>query len=156
MLVTKYRNKVITKPILERIIEIVKIQSEKWDIEVLEANGESDHVHFLIQSHPSVDLSKYINSIKTVSSRLIRKEFKEHVDKFYWKRYFWSRAYCLLSVGGAPIETIKKYIEAQKSPTLTLGRYPSPPKSKILDGEFRAIVKSETKFKTSVGLVVET
>jgi len=116
VLVTKYRNKVMTKPIFERIIEIVKIQSEKWDIEVLEANGESDHVHFLIQSHPSVDLSKYINSIKTVSSRLIRKEFVEHVDKFYWKRYFWSRAYCLLSVGGAPLETIKKYIESQNSP----------------------------------------
>ncbi len=116
VLVTKYRNEVITKPVLERLIEIFKEQSEKWDIEVLEINGEPDHIHLLIQSHPSVDLSKYINSIKTVSSRLIRKEFSEHVSQFYWKNYFWSRAYCLLTIGGAALETIKKYIENQKAP----------------------------------------
>ena len=117
VLVTKYRNNVINKPIMERLFEIIREQSEKWDIDVLEINAEPDHLHVLIQAHPSVDLSKYINSIKTVSSRLIRKEFKSHVDKFYWKRYFWSRAYCLLSVGGAPIETIKKYIESQNAPS---------------------------------------
>jgi putative transposase len=117
VLVTKYRNKVINKPIMERLFEIVREQSEKWDIDVLEINAECDHVHMLIHAHPSVDLSKYINSIKTVSSRLIRKEFKPHVDTFYWKPYFWSRAYCLLSVGGAPLETIKKYIESQHSPS---------------------------------------
>lgn len=117
VLVTKYRNPVITKPMLDRLIEIFKEQSAKWDIDIIEANGESDHIHLLIKAHPSVDLSKYINSIKTVSSRLIRKEFNEHVAKYFWKPYFWSRAYCLLSVGGAPLETIKKYIESQNSPS---------------------------------------
>lgn len=117
VLVTKYRNKVITKPVLNRLIEIIRTQSEQWDVAVLEANGEPDHLHLLIQSHPSIDMSKYINSIKTVSSRLIRKEFKAHVEKFYWKPVFWSRAYCLLTVGGASIEVIKQYIERQKSPS---------------------------------------
>ena len=117
VLVTKYRNKVITKPVLNRLIEIIRTQSEQWDVAVLEANGESDHLHLLIQSHPSIDMSKYINSIKTVSSRLIRKEFKAHVEKFYWKPVFWSRAYCLLTVGGAPIEVIKQYIAREKSPS---------------------------------------
>jgi len=114
--VTKYRNNVINKPILDRLVEIIENQSLRWDIEVLEANGEADHIHLLIKAHPSVDLAKYINSIKTVSSRLIRKEFSEHVARYYWKPYFWSRAYCLLSVGGAPLEVIKKYIENQASP----------------------------------------
>lgn len=116
VLVTKYRNKVITKEILERLGVIFSEQSEKWSVRLVEFNGEADHVHLLIDAHPSMDLSKYINSIKTVSSRLIRKEFKTHVDKYYWKPYFWTRAYCLLTTGGAPIEVIKQYIQNQSSP----------------------------------------
>ena len=117
VLVTKYRKKVINRPILDRLVEIIKTQSIRWDIDIIEANGESDHIHLLIKAHPSVDLSKYINSIKTVSSRLIRKEFSEHLSQYYCKPYFWSRAYCLLSVGGAPLEVIREYIEKQSSPS---------------------------------------
>ena len=76
VLVTKYRKKVINRPILDRLVEIIKTQSIRWDIDIIEANGESDHIHLLIKANTSVesvDLSKYINSIKTVSSRLIRK-----------------------------------------------------------------------------------
>jgi putative transposase len=58
----------------------------------------------------------FINSIKTVSSRLIRKEYKERVSKYYWKPYFWARAYCLLTTGEAPLEVIKAYIQNQDSP----------------------------------------
>ncbi|MGB4497751.1 MAG: IS200/IS605 family transposase, partial [Methylococcaceae bacterium] len=85
-------------------------------VQLVEFNGEEDHVHLLIDAHPSMDLSKFINSIKTVSSRLIRKEFKTHIDKFYSKPFFWTRAYCLLTTGGAPLEVIKKYIQNQDSP----------------------------------------
>jgi len=116
VLVTKYRNPVINSEILFRLEEILKEQSEKWGIGVIEFNGESDHVHLLIDAHPSLELAKYINSIKTVSSRLIRKEFKTHVEKYYWKPYFWSRSYCLITVGGAPLEVVKKYIENQDRP----------------------------------------
>lgn len=116
VLVTKYRNKVITKEILKRLEQIFFEQSEIWSVRLIEFNGEADHVHLLIDAHPSMELSKYINSIKTVSSRLIRKEFKSHVDKYYWKPYFWTRAYCLLTTGGAPIEIIKQYIQNQKAP----------------------------------------
>jgi putative transposase len=61
-------------------------------------------------------LSKLINNFKTVSSRLIRKEFKKHIQKYYWKNFFWSPSYCILSVGGAPIEIIKQYIQNQTKP----------------------------------------
>jgi putative transposase len=116
VLVTKYRRKCITKEILDRLHEIFKEQCENWSVQLVEFNGEEDHVHLLIDAHPSMDLSKFINSIKTVSSRLIRKEFKTHIDKFYWKPFFWTRAYCLLTTGGAPLEVIKKYIQNQESP----------------------------------------
>jgi len=60
--------------------------------------------------------SVFVNNIKTVSSRLIRKEFAEHLKKIYWKPVFWSRSYCILSCGGAPLSVLKQYIEQQQTP----------------------------------------
>ena len=116
VLVTKYRKKCITKDMLNRLEEIMKDVCNKWDVEVLEFSGEEDHIHLLISAHPSMELSKFINNLKTVSSRLIRKEFKEHLSKFYWKPYFWTRAYFIATTGGAPLEVIKQYIQSQEKP----------------------------------------
>ena len=116
VLVTKYRKKCITKDMLKRLEEIVRDICKKWDVEVLEFSGEADHIHLLISAHPSMELSKFINNLKTVSSRMIRKEFKEHLAKFYWKPYFWTRAYFIATVGGAPLEVIKRYIQSQERP----------------------------------------
>uniref|UniRef100_UPI001069E0FC transposase n=1 Tax=Methylacidiphilum caldifontis TaxID=2795386 RepID=UPI001069E0FC len=58
-----------------------------------------------------------VNNLKTVTSRLIRKEFSEHLRKFYWqKSLFWSRSYCIITVGGAPLAVLKQYIEGQNMP----------------------------------------
>ena len=117
VLVTKYRHKVITADILDRLEVVFKLQCERWDVKLVEFNGELDHVHLLISAHPSMDLSKFINSIKTVSSRLIRKEYKDYLAPFYWKPLFWSRAYCLVTTGGAPLDVVKAYIQDQDRPT---------------------------------------
>jgi putative transposase len=114
VLVTKYRKKVINAEILERMKEIFTEQCEAWGVAVVEFNGEPDHIHLLMHAHPSLDLSKLIGSLKNVSSRLIRKEFASHVAKFYWKPVFWTRAYCLLTTGGAPLEILKRYIQNQE------------------------------------------
>jgi len=60
--------------------------------------------------------SRFVGSLKNVTSRLIRKEFSEHMSQFYWKPVLWTRAYCLLTVGGAPLEIIKHYIQTQDQP----------------------------------------
>jgi len=54
-----------------------------------------------------------VNTLKTVSSRLIRKKFKNHLDKYYLEPIFWSRSYCIISTGEASIEIVKKYIQNQ-------------------------------------------
>ncbi len=114
VLVTKYRRKVINKVILERLREHFSRLLKSWECELLEFNGEADHVHMLISLNPKAQPSKLVNNLKTVTSRLIRKEFCEHVSKFYWKPIFWSRTYCLLTVGGAPLSVLKQYIENQE------------------------------------------
>lgn len=114
--VTKYRRKCFTKPMLSRLEAICKEQCLGWDIELIEFGGEADHIHLLLDMHPNIMPSKFINSLKTVTSRLIRKEFSEHLAKFYWKPVLWSRAYCLITAGGAPISILRQYIQKQEMP----------------------------------------
>ncbi len=117
VIVTKYRRKCITSPILKRLKEICDQLSQKWECELLEFNGEADHLHLLLSLNPKVTPSVFVNNLKTVTSRLIRKEFSEHVKKFYWKKpVFWSRSYCMITCGGAPLSVLKQYIEQQKAP----------------------------------------
>ena len=76
-----------------------------------------DHCHLLVEMYPDVAPSRLVNTLKTVSSRLIRRDYKEHLDKFYRKPTFWTGAYCIISTGGAPLEIVKQYIESQDAPT---------------------------------------
>ena len=101
---------------LDRLKEIITNLCQKWEVERLEFNGEADHVHLLLDMHPNIMPSKFINNLKTVTSRLMRKEFAKHLATFYWKPVLWTRAYCLLSTVGATIDTIRQYIEKQERP----------------------------------------
>jgi putative transposase len=117
VIVTKYRRKCITAPMLERLEEITRSTVAKWGGEVLEFNGETDHVHILLELTPRIAPSSLVNNLKTVTSRLIRKEFAAHLQKFYWRKpVFWSRSYCIITVGGAPLTVLKQYIEGQNTP----------------------------------------
>ncbi|MFB7305354.1 IS200/IS605 family transposase [Heyndrickxia sporothermodurans] len=113
VVVTKYRHKCITNEIMDRLREITDSLFEKWNCKVIEMNGEEDHIHILFDAPPQINLSNTINSYKTVTSRYIRKEFADELKKYYWKPYFWSRSYMVLTAGGATIEMIKRYIENQ-------------------------------------------
>lgn len=112
VLVVKCRRKVIDDRVAARIREIGKYIASNYNITFLEYNHDHDHVHILFSAHPKSALSKYINAFKSASSRLIKKEFPE-IKKYLWKEFFWSRSFCLITTGGAPIEIIKKYIESQ-------------------------------------------
>ena len=116
VLVTKYRKKCLSNEMLNRLEEIVKKNCADWEIDLLEFNGEADHIHLLLEMHPNIMPSKFNNNLKTVSSRLIRKEFEEELKPYYWKPVLWTRAYCLLTTGGATIDVIREYIKNQERP----------------------------------------
>jgi len=113
VVITKYRHKCINKEILNDLNEIFKNIIEGKNGTLIEFNGEPDHVHLLFEVPPQVELSKLVNTLKTVSSRLVRKNHSEYLKKYYWKPVFWSRSYCILTTGGATIEIIEKYIKSQ-------------------------------------------
>ena len=112
ILVVKYRKKVITDAISNRLKDIFSYIEDDYNITLEEWNYDIDHVHILFRSHPNTNVSKFINAYKSASSRLIKKEHPNIRTKLY-KEAFWSQSFCLISTGGANIETIKKYIESQ-------------------------------------------
>jgi putative transposase len=113
ILVIKYRKKVLTnQKMLLRLREIAEYIGISHNVKIKEMNGEPDHVHFLLRTKPNCELSKYINAMKSATSRLLKKEFPE-IKKKLWEESFWTTSYCLISVGGAPINVLKRYIENQ-------------------------------------------
>ena len=112
ILVVKYRRKVLDDTVSNRLKEIFEYIAPNYNIALQEWNHDKDHVHILFKAHPKSELSKFINAYKSASSRLVKKEYSA-VKKALWKEYFWSRSFCLLTTGGAPIEVVKRYIESQ-------------------------------------------
>lgn len=110
--VTKYRAKVINDYISEYLKAIFQRIQPDYNIDLQEWNHNIDHIHILFKAHPKTELTKFINSYKSASSRLVKKDFPEIKNKL-WKESFWSKSFCLISTGGAPIEIIKKYIQSQ-------------------------------------------
>ena len=116
--VTKYRRKAISSDILLRLKDIFQETLDKWDCQLIEFNGELDHVHLLVSYKPEISLSKLIANLKTVSSRLVRRDFPSLSSQyFYNKPHFWTGAYFVSSCGGVTVEQLKKYVEAQDNPT---------------------------------------
>ena len=112
IMVVKYRRKVIDDSVSGRAREIFEYIAPNYGIILEEWNHDIDHVHVMFRAQPKSELSKFINAYKSASSRLLKKEYPEIRAKL-WKEAFWSQSFCLLTVGGAPIETIRSYIESQ-------------------------------------------
>ncbi|MDR0490742.1 MAG: IS200/IS605 family transposase [Oscillospiraceae bacterium] len=112
VLVVKYRRCVIDDAISARLKEIYEYIAPGYKITLKEWNHDDDHVHILFSAHPKTEISKFINAYKSASSRLVKKEFPR-ICGLLGKDYFWSRSFCLISSGGAPLEVLKRYIESQ-------------------------------------------
>lgn len=116
VLTTKYRRKVMTGAMINRLYEVFGDLCQKWDGKMIEFNGEADPVHLLFQYYPQMSLPKFVNSLKSVSSRRIRQEFSDEVNATYWKDVFWNKSYFFASCGGVTISVLKKYVEGQGTP----------------------------------------
>lgn len=117
VLVTKYRQKVLTGPMVDRAAEILRGLAVVWRGELVACSGEADHLHALLDLPPAVRPSDVVNNLKTVTSRRLRAEFPALRSAYRGKAVLWSPSYCLISAGGAPIDVLRRYIEVQDKPT---------------------------------------
>src|SRR5215213_4759227 len=113
---TKRRGTVLLPEHLARLRDIFESVCADFEVELREFNGESDHVHLLVNYPPKVRLSELVNSLKGVSSRLLKNEFPEILS--FWsvrksRGVLWTPSYFAGSVGGAPLTLLKQYIENQ-------------------------------------------
>jgi len=109
----KYRRKVLENPqIIDFLKQKVKEISERFEVDVLNIECDKDHFHMLFKSKPVLDIPKYLNAIKTITSREIQRRFPE-VKKKLWKSAFWSRSYFLTTTGQVTLDQLKKYVENQ-------------------------------------------
>ena len=113
--VTKYRRKVFTQTILDAMRSIFEDVCRDFEADLVEFDGEEDHVHLLVHYPPKVTVSRLVNSLKGVSSRHLRRRFPD-LERRCWKGMLWSPSYFAGSCGGAPISIIRQYIEQQKTP----------------------------------------
>ncbi len=114
--VTKYRRKVFDSPAIDVLRGIDGRVCLDFESTLVEMDGEDDHVYLLVEYPPTVSVSALVNSLKGVSSRLIRKKSYPSVSKKLWGGALWSPSYFAGSCGGAPISIIRQYIEQQQTP----------------------------------------
>ncbi len=113
--VTKYRKNIFQKEHLDYMKELFKKLLANFEAELAEFNGESNHVHLLVNYPPKICVSKLVNALKGTSSKTLKEKFPE-LKKHYWKNALWSPSYFAGSCGGAPLSIIKQYIENQNTP----------------------------------------
>ncbi len=114
--VTKYRRNVFTQEILNDLRLIFAGVCTDFEAELVEFDGEDDHVHLLVNYPPKIAVSNLVNSLKGVSSRMIRRKDYPTIQQKLWGGALWTPSYFAGSCGGAPIEVIRQYIEQQQTP----------------------------------------
>lgn len=110
----KYRKKVLKGEISKRLKEITLDTAKHFGIEIIEQETNEDHIHILFSSRPSIAVSHFVNSLKSVSSRFLRSEFPE-VKHELWNGKLWSPSYFIASAGQVTLDDLKKYIESQSA-----------------------------------------
>lgn len=112
--VTKYRRVVFIKEILLELKDIFDSVCKDFGCRLVEFDGKDDHVHLLVNYPPKIAISTLVNSLKGVSSRLIRKKKYPSIQNALWGNSLWSPSYFASSCGGAPLEIVKQYIQQQQ------------------------------------------
>lgn len=107
----KYRRKVLVGNIAERLKELIAQKAAEINAEVIEMEVMPDHVHLLIEVDPQYGINRAVRHIKGASSHDLRSEFPSLKSRL---PTLWTNSYFVSTVGGAPLEIIKQYIENQE------------------------------------------
>jgi len=112
--ITKYRKPVLVEEIGRRVREVIRRICTSLDVEIIKGNIRRDHVHLLVSVPPTLAVSKLVQRMKGVTSRILLQE-NRGLNKAFWGRHLWSRGYFVASVGDVTEEVIARYIEDQHS-----------------------------------------
>lgn len=116
VLVTKYRHPVLTGTVKDVVYEKIRSIFQERNLNILEFNGEADHIHILFEADPLTAPGELVNVVKTQTSRTIRKQYGDTLlKKWYQKPYFWSDSYFITTVSENSLQNIQTYIQSQET-----------------------------------------
>ncbi|MFU8854246.1 IS200/IS605 family transposase [Micromonospora sp. SL1-18] len=114
--VTKHRARVFTDEHLHYLEQVMRQVCEQFECELVEFNGDDNHIHLLVNFPPKVALSKLVNSLKGVSSRYLRRDYP-NIRRHFWRdARLWSGSYFAGTIEGPPLTVLHQYIEQQNQP----------------------------------------
>ena len=108
----KYRRKVLVNGVDTRLKELIRETCQDIQVDLLEMEIMPDHVHLLLEVDPQFGIHKAVKTIKGRTSRILRQEFHWLTTKL---PTLWTNSYFCSTVGGAPLEIVRQYIESQKT-----------------------------------------
>ncbi len=113
VLVTKYRKPVLTGKIKDHVYSTIRAIFEERGYNLLEMNGEADHVHILFEAGPDMAPMEFANVVKTKTARFVRRDLPDEISKTYWKNVFWTDSYFVTTVGTNSKAVVQNYIQNQ-------------------------------------------
>ena len=111
--IPKYRKNVLIGPVAIRTRDILRQIALEHELEIISGKVASDHVHMFISYRPTQNVSKIMQWLKGISSRILLSEFS-HLKRQFWGRHLWARGYLAVSSGNITDDAIQKYIDAQE------------------------------------------
>ena len=111
--VPKYRYRILTGLVAEEVERCIRAFSERLGAEIVELNIQEDHVHLLALVPPKVSISEFMGTIKGRTAIRVLNKFRHLKRKPYWGNHFWTRGYCVDTVG-LDAEKIRKYVKYQE------------------------------------------
>ena len=115
--VTKYRRKVIDAQMLIELKRVFESVLKAWNCQLIEFNSEADHCHLIVSFPPQKRLSDLVGNLKATASKTMWRKFETKLSKVYRKKVFWTASYFIASCGGVTVDTLKKYVQNQESPS---------------------------------------
>ena len=112
--IPKYRKRVLTGPVAIRARDLLRQIALEHELKIISGKVSSDHIHMFISYHPTQNISKIVQWLKGISSRMLLSEFL-HLKKQFWGRHLWARGYLAVSSGNITDEMIQQYIEEQEA-----------------------------------------
>src|ERR1041384_8783371 len=110
----KYRHTLLTRKIGDRVKDVVREIAEKIDVEVVEIETDTDHVHVIVRLKPTHTIAGVMHRLKGGSAFHIFREFPQ-LRRRLWGGHLWSPSYFASTVGGVTLEKVKKYVQQQRA-----------------------------------------
>lgn len=122
VLVTKYRRGAISDRVRDVIITTANDVARRYEFQILDIDGEDDHIHLVVDYPPKLSLSKLVMVLKANTAKKIREQCFNEVESVLCDDHFWSPSYFVSSTGGASLEKIRHYVQDQRKPPRGPGR----------------------------------